>query len=184
MSALQNTASIFCDGGVISRNPSEHGGTYAFFFLDEQENEIACGSGFVLPESKASESVPEADFWFCEHSHITNNVTELAAVVFALQQLPDGFEGTLYSDSYVTLCRMRNKNPRWVGVPDALKAATLVERERHPNITYVLLDGHPTKDQLAAKIGKRGNPCSPWNVRCDKRCGELAKAFLSHKNSQ
>ncbi|RYX82216.1 hypothetical protein EON83_20350 [bacterium] len=181
MNLLKNTASIYADGGVIGRNPSEDGGTYAFWFLDGDGNEIYADGGYVLP---ANGNAPEgANWWKCEHTSITNNVTELAAVVFALQQLPAGFKGTLHSDSYVTLCRMKNAKPRWVGVPDELKAATLIEKERHPEITYVLLDGHPNKDQLAAGIGKRGNPCSAWNVACDKRCGELAKAFTSCKGS-
>jgi ribonuclease HI len=180
MKNIEQTASVYCDGGVISRNPSTDGGTYAYFFLDAEGKQIGTHSGFVLPNGVEFPDEYESTRYLHLQT-VSNNVTELAAVVFALMQLPDGFEGTLYSDSYVTLCRMRNKKPSWVGVPLGLKEEAEIEKKRHPDIKYVLLDGHPNRDQLASGIGKRGNPCSQWNVACDKRCGELAKAFLAQK---
>lgn len=173
---LKQTAEVFCDGGVIKVNPSPHGGTWAYYLLDENGVEIGAGSGFVLPANAPCPT--SANYWHCGLETVSNNVTELVAVVFALQHLPEDFDGVLHSDSHVTLCRMRH-GKSWKGVPQSLIEAAMIERERHSNVQYVLLDGHPTAKQLEAKIGKRGNPCSPWNVKCDKRCGELAKLFLA-----
>lgn len=45
----------------------------------------------------------------------------------------------------------------------------------------VLLQGHPTKADLACGIGKKRNlPVSIHNVWCDEACGKAAREFLEN----
>lgn len=155
---------VYADGGVIQVNPSPIGGTWAWCHVDAEGTRIQIASGVVIPRT----SCPL----------ITNNLTEYIAVVKALEALPEGWHGTVYSDSQVTIGRIfwgwkqSNLPPVLMRQADAAKA-----RINFPLCRAVLLDGHPTKAQLLAGVGKRGNLVSEHNVWCDKRCGEEAAAF-------
>lgn len=154
--------SVYADGGVIGVNPSPIGGTWAYCHVDENNIRVAISSGVVLPR----QSCPL----------ITNNLTELIALVKCLEALPDDWSGHVYSDSKITLGRMFEG---WAvnGIPPILlKQMHAVKlRLRLDRSEYTLLDGHPTKAQLLAGRGKRGNLVSEHNVWCDKRCGEEAR---------
>lgn len=160
----------FADGGVIAKNPSEHGGTWACLFLEEGQNaveeDVKVYSGIVTPGQAGLRA-------------ISNNYTELLACVEALERLPDEWAGTLFTDSHCTRCRLVNAAPSMSGIPEDLQSRLWTARGRMGSFKVILLDGHPTKAQLASGIGKRGNPCSRWNVVCDKECGRLALEFLS-----
>lgn len=70
---------------------------------------------------------------------------------------------------------------KWNNVPQWAREQYQAARKRLFNwekIKFVLLDGHPTRAQLAAGIGKRGHPVSIYNVQCDKLCGETAENHL------
>lgn len=45
-------------------------------------------------------------------------------------------------------------------------------------LQYVQLDGHPTKANLRAGVGKRGNPVSRHNAWCDRECARVGQRFL------
>lgn len=164
------TWEVYADGGIIRKNPSRLGGTTAYRILE----------GGVVVREGGSVYSPE-DLGVAE---VTNNLTELLAVVEALHAYREAaggraLEGTVYSDSRVTLLRVFEA-ARLNGVPGWL-AAELQGIQRGGLLAgarYVLLDGHPTRQQLEAGRGKRGNPVSAHNVWCDRRCGELAEAFL------
>jgi len=160
---LEGDYAAYCDGGVIGPNPSVRGGTWAFVLVDALTTEDGCHhqSGVVTP---AEAGVDE----------VTNNLTELLAAVQALEAVHDGWKGTLYTDSHVTRCRLVNKKPGMNGIPPALEARMWEQRERLGPLRVVLLDGHPTRAQLASGVGKRGNPCSKWNKKCDDLCRERA----------
>lgn len=156
---------LFADGGVICANPSAVGGTWAW--------RRVCGallhqhSGVITPQQA---NLPA----------ITNNLTEMLAVVRGLQALPSAWTGTIYSDSQITLGRVflgwKWKNiPLWLHHEYQQARARLVNWEK---IQWVLLQGHPTKAELAAGVGSRGYPVSEHNVWCDKACGERAAEFL------
>lgn len=153
---------LYADGGVIGANPSPIGGTWAWCLVDATGQRVCEYFGTLLTS-------PDLPF-------VTNNVTELVALVNGLEALPHGWSGTVYSDSWVSLQRVflaaRLKNvPQWL--VDRLHA--LQRSRKLASMSYVLLDGHPTKAQLAAGVGKRGAPVSIHNVWCDEACTKVAR---------
>lgn len=153
---------LYADGGVIGANPSPIGGTWAWCLVNASGQRVCEYSGTLLAS-------PELPF-------VTNNVSELVALVNGLEALPHGWSGTVYSDSWVSLQRVflaaKLKN-----VPDWLvdRLQTLQRSRKLATMSYVLLDGHPTKAQLAAGVGKRGAPVSEHNVFCDAECNRRAR---------
>ena len=82
---------LFVDGGVIRENPSPLGGTFAARII--QNGQVTFEhAGAITPEQA---HVPA----------VTNNLTEMYALVIGLTFLPDDWVGTVYSDSQVTLGR-------------------------------------------------------------------------------
>lgn len=161
---------VYADGGVIGRNPSPYGGTWAYTHVNADGERIAEDSGTIVPEWAGVDLV-------------TNNLTELYAVVRGLLALPAGWSGVVYSDSQITLGRLFH-GWAWNNIPEWLyrDAEAAMGRLAWTRCEPVLLDGHPSKAQLAAGIGKRGNRVSMHNVWCDKACGAQARAFLAEMN--
>lgn len=162
---------LYCDGGVINRNPSDIGGTWAYCFTDGCDGLLQHASGLLTVEENG---MP-----------VTNNVTELYALVRGLERAPMGWRGTVYSDSRVSLLRVfsagaLNNVPVWL--VERLQAIQKSGKLRH--VKYVLLDGHPTKTQLAAGIGKRGNRVSRWNVWCDDACTKAGRRYLLERKER
>jgi ribonuclease HI len=154
---------LYVDGGVIGKNPSEIGGTWAARLVVD---------GQVTRESSGVITPTEAELLA-----ITNNLTEMLALVEGLEMLPFGWQGTIYSDSMVTLGRAF-LGWKWHNVPLWLQREYWQARERlmhWDELTFVLLDGHPTKAQLAAGVGKRGHPVSEHNVWCDHACQQVGE---------
>lgn len=155
---------VYTDGGVIGHNPSKLGGTWAFVLLNA-DGTFEQQSGVITPAEIGMDVV-------------TNNVTELWAAVEALERLPVGWLGKLYTDSSCTKHRLLRRKPSMKGVPDVLSDRLFSARKRLPQpLRVVLLDGHPNKHHLAAGVGKRGQPVSKWNVLCDKLCTAQAEKF-------
>ncbi len=157
---------LYADGGVIGRNPSKLGGTWAFRVLDNRK----------VVDEQVGTITPEA----AKMPAITNNLTEMLAVVRGLASLPEDWVGTVFSDSQITLGRIF-EGWKWTGIPLWLHHEYQAARKRLIHwdyIKYVRLDGHPTVAQLVEGKGKRGGPVSEMNVWCDKACGYAAKAFL------
>lgn len=159
---MSNIIALYADGGVIGPNPSAIGGTWAYCLVDANGQRIVERSGILLVDP----TVPL----------VTNNVTELLALVEGFEALPDNWQGTVYSDSWVSLQRCflaakLNNVPRWLieRLHNVQRSGKLSKAE------YCLLDGHPTKAQLAAGVGKRGQPVSEHNVWCDLACGQQAR---------
>src|SRR6266540_3780282 len=157
---------LYVDGGVIASNPSVIGGTHAIKLIHDD--------GYTWGSSAAVSARVMG-------SMVTNNQTELLALLRGLQYLPDDWCGTVYSDSQVTLGRAF-MGWKWTHIPEWMHELYREQRRRLVNwdqIKYVLLDGHPTKAQLQAGIGKRGHPVSIHNVWCDKACTEAGERFLA-----
>jgi len=155
--------SAYCDGGVIGPNPSERGGTFAWCHVDVDGKVVASNKGVVLP---AKYNLPK----------ITNNISELVAALHCIYALPEGWSGTFYSDSQVTLGRIFWG---WAmnDVPEVLVKRSRGAAAYLGKVRAILLDGHPTRAQLANGRGKRGNMVSVHNVWCDKACGEARKEW-------
>lgn len=163
--APKTVVAVYADGGVIGRNPSLIGGTWAWAHVDAAGERIATGSGVVEPETAG---VPA----------ITNNYTEMIAILNGLAELPEGWAGIVCSDSKITLGRLFWEW-KWTGIPARIirRAAIVLQRLDLANSTVLLVDGHPTAAQLAAGVGKRGGPVSEHNVWCDAECGRRGRAF-------
>ncbi len=162
-------SNLYCDGGVIGHNPSPIGGTWAFRRVD-RGLVMAEQSGVITPET-------------AELPAITNNLTEMLALVRGLQSLPNYWTGTIFSDSQITLGRAF-LGWKWKNIPMWLHHEFQKERTRLTRwnlIDHVLLQGHPTRAELNAGTGSRGYPVSEHNVWCDLACGQQASEFLKLK---
>lgn len=156
---------LYVDGGVIAVNPSPFGGTYAYrLVMDDGQ---CVGAADVVTVAQMG-------------GLVTNNQTEMLALLEGLKHLPTDWTGTIYSDSMVTLGRAFS-GFKWKNIPVWMHKLYQVERKRlihWDQIKHVQLDGHPTRKQLEAGIGKRGNPVSEHNVWCDAECGKAGAAFM------
>lgn len=162
---MSDIAAMFCDGGVIGRNPSMLGGTVCFCLVDQADTIVRHCSGIVTPQS-------------CGVRHITNNLTELLAAVNGLEALPEGWTGNVFTDSLVTLRRISG-GKSFRGIPDQLRARVALVLTRLGSYKVHLLGGHPTKAELAAGVRSDGKPVSQHNVFCDRECTRLAREFQS-----
>jgi ribonuclease HI len=157
---------LYCDGGVIQVNPSPIGGTFAYRIL--RDGQVIRENGGVIVADSAQPL-------------ISNNLTEMLALVRGLGELPDDWTGTICSDSQITLGRAFH-GWKWTNVPAWLRHEYAANRLRLVNwakITPLLLSGHPTRAQLQEGIGKRGTPVSEHNVWCDQQCGQMAAEVLN-----
>lgn len=159
---MTNPEELYCDGGLIGPNPSLIGGTWCWVWINNGEY-LRHSSGIITPE----------DF---EMSVISNNVSELIAALRALKSTPKGWNGTLCSDSQVTLRRLTG-NPKFTNTPRWLIDRVLAVR-RTRKFKTKLIAGHPTIKELKQGFADRnGLPTSKWNVFCDQECCRLAAKF-------
>jgi ribonuclease HI len=160
-------AELYCDGGVIGRNPSPAGGVYAWCLVFEGAR-IAEDVQHVTPEEIGVEAV-------------SNNNSELLALLSGIEQLPDGWRGMVSSDSQVAL--------GWVflgwsqaKVPQVLadRLNRLRKSGKLRGIAWRLLQGHPTRADLERGVGaKRKLPVSAHNVYVDELCTAMARRVQS-----
>lgn len=157
---------IYADGGVIRMNSSPYGGTWAWCHVSAGER-VKMGSGCTV--CAAGE-------------RISNNTTEMIAVVAGLEAAPDGWEGFVFTDSWVTICRVNTAMGG--GWPKVAKETPpdVVDRLRkqlaRPLLfSLVLLGGHPNRKELEAGYRKDGKPVSKHNVWCDEACKLAAVEF-------
>ena len=157
---------LFVDGGVVGTNPSLFGGTYAW---RQVVNGVAAleGAHFITP---ADARVPA----------VTNNLTEMLAMIKGMESLPHDWNGTVLSDSQITLGRVFlgwkwNNVPAWVHRRFQSVRARLANYEA---FEHVLLAGHPTRKQLEAGVGRHGYRVSIHNVWCDEACKDAGLEAL------
>ena len=163
-------AEVYCDGGCVTRNPSSLGGTFAACWVDARGERVGHAAGHVTAGEVGLPAV-------------SNNVAELVAAVAGLEPLPDGWSGTLYTDSHVTLLRVNGARPgnrmaKMRGIPAWLQERLVKAVARLGAFRLVLLAGHPSKKALARGRGKGGMPVSAHNVFVDGLCREEAKRVL------
>jgi ribonuclease HI len=162
---------LYTDGGVIGRNPSKLGGTWAWCLIDECGRMLKRDSGVV-------------DGYREKLKVVTNNYTELFAAVTGLWAVGKDFCGTVVTDSQITMGRL-TRGTGFAGIPQWLRLRTL-ELGRNRKWRVELVAGHPTQKDLARgyKIkmlktgGERRYPVSKWNVWVDERCQMEAKKFM------
>lgn len=155
---------IFCDGGVIAKNPSIHGGTWCFAWASSRTSKVVYHeSGIITPEE-------------LELKTITNNVTELYAAMKALESVGKGWKGTLFTDSMVTIHRL-NDSKAFNGIPNWIRIKIL-ELRRFKKWKTIHVKGHPTQKHLESGMHPSGRPVHKVNVFCDEQCTQLASNFL------
>ena len=171
-----SVVAVFADGGVIHRNPSPYGGTIAYCHVDEHGKRVESLGALVLHNPGSRDYLPGVPMIYNSYTPlVTNNMTEMLALLACLQALPEGWSGPVHSDSQVTLGRLF-WGWKLTGLP-----AQWIEwgsrcLKRLGKLEPVLLQGHPTKADLARGVGaKRGYPVSKHNVWADKECGRVAK---------
>ncbi len=112
---------------------------------------------------------------------ITNNVTELLAAIHALTHAPEGWSGNLYTDSSVTMSRLKRGRGASSLQPELQRMLTQAKK-RAGSFTIHLLKGHPSEEELEKGSAANGYPVSKWNVMCDDLCNEQARLFLDKMN--
>ena len=146
--------SVYTDGGVVLKNPSDIGGTWAYCYVNEG-GLVSEASGYFLPGDLGMKQ-------------FTNNFTELLAALLAMEGLPDNWCGTIYTDSFVTKCRIELETVKFNGIPYPIQARVRYTRRRLGGYKVVLLGGHPSKADIVAGYRKKDNlPVSVFNKRCD-----------------
>jgi len=166
---MSEIVALYCDGGVIGRNPSEAGGTWAWCAVDGQGQRVIERGGFVpSPAGRA----------------ITNNHTEQIAIVLALEAMPECWTGMVCSDSQIALGRVfRGWKTKNLPANIVRRAEAAVARLGH--IRPTLLQGHPTRADLKAGVGKkRGYPVSVHNVWCDAECNRQKLLFEQREGNE
>lgn len=156
---------LYVDGGVIRKNPSPIGGTWAARVISNKVV-VAEYCGVITPDH-------------AKMTTISNNLTEMLALVRGLEFLPSDWIGTVFSDSEVTLGRAF-KGYKWGGIPNWLEREFRRQKARLLNwhdFEYVNLQGHPTIDEIKAKISKTGRPVSHHNKWCDDACSRAGNDY-------
>lgn len=158
--------SLYTDGGLLSPNPSNLGGTWAWCAVDINNKRIIGRGGYIL-----AKSIP-----------ITNNQMEQIAILLALEAMPDDWSGTVHTDSSVARGRIFNKRSS-INLPETANTRIQIALSRLGHIKSKLIQGHPTKTDLIKGYGKkRGLPVSVHNVWADHECNRqkvLALDFLA-----
>jgi ribonuclease HI len=123
---------------------------------------------------------------------VTNNAMEMLALIACLEALEDGWSGRVCADSMITLGRafahrysttlppgIRSASVPWKldGIDPVYIRRLRESTSRLREIDVCLLDGHPTLAQIEANAGKRGQPVSIHNKRCDWLCGQVTAAL-------
>lgn len=168
-----NPLLIATDGGVMGTNPSKTGGAWAYVHVDCDGSES--WNGLTFPDEGVYDETRDA--WV-----VSNNLTELIAMVQALWTVPEGWYGRVISDSMITLRRITNLDASMNGIPDWLvkDTATVRRRINLDRCTWQLVAGHPTKVDLARGYRMKGSkpvPVSIWNKVCDELCTKAMHAF-------
>lgn len=160
---LRSCTKLFTDGGMIGKNPSADGGTWCYVAADDNDCIVHRDDGVVTPDQ------------FCMKA-ISNNFTELYAVLMGMTWLPEGWSGTIYTDSGVTKARLLRAKS-FNGIPYNVLRSFLAERKRLGAFKVILLGGHPTRNDLTCGCRKDGKPVHKLNVFCDKVCKALSLKF-------
>ncbi len=183
---------VYADGGCICNVCSPVGVTWAFIHVDENGRIARRCNGLILTapwydrwlQTNGNKQI-EYDFNTYKSGAVkglepgmvaTNNLSELFAASMALVLVEEYWQGKFFTDSAITIGRMW-RGHALNGIPQDVRELMWSAMRISNHIKPVLLDGHPSRDQLESGIGKRGNPVSIFNKLCDQDCTRLAKEF-------
>src|SRR4051794_9669611 len=121
---------VYADGGCVLKNPSQHAGTWAFVHVNgAADRKVAALSGIYPADSFGGP--------------VTNNAMEFYAVLKSLEALPDGWIGTVLTDSQCTLTRWTGSGGRFTGLPVKWIERMVRVQRRLGGTSWVQLAGHP-----------------------------------------
>ncbi len=162
---------LYCDGGLLTTNPSDVGGMWAWCQIERglgsDEHIVESNSGILLCGQ-------------VQPGQVTNNITELLAAVEGLESMPDGWVGTIYTDSQTTYLRVRKsgkKQSKLNGVGQSLRARLMEQKRRLGNYHAMMVGGHPTLGDLNVGYNERGVTVSRHNCWCDAECERLCHEY-------
>jgi ribonuclease HI len=152
---MEGVVAVYTDGGTIGWNGvggSKQGGTWAWCGVDREGKRVVEKSGVLRPDSRYSELAVG----------VTNNHAEFFAIGNALRSLPDGWSGTLYTDSMTMVYRFQSARKRKVmkNTPELWQKAFWHHLRRLGKITVVHVQGHADVEH---------------NCWCDEQCNLLAQ---------
>lgn len=167
---MKTPVAIYTDAGLLSHNPSEFGGTWAFVAVDEDDRKVFYKSGVTLTCN-------------LKVHRVSNVVMEQIAIVRAMEAMPEGWSGMILSDCQPALIRVESDYDQTHGVsrfpaaennlPKSVSRRSKRAAARLGKVRFVLVQGHPNKKDLIAGVGSKSNlPVSKWNVWADQRCTE------------
>jgi hypothetical protein len=117
-----------------------------------------------LIQARVSDDVQRDEYW-----QAVDNVTWMA-----MEALPNGWSGYAYTDSQITIGRFFWGWHVDHNIPAAWSARVGRAITRLGKVTPVLLSGHPTLNDLRARVKvKTGRMVSLHNVWCDAQCSRL-----------
>jgi ribonuclease HI len=172
---FKKVVAVYADGGVIGRNPSTVGGTWAFCWVDANGHRVLERSGHVTPAELGMDAAGKS------FQSVSNNVTEFLALLLALEPLAGHLQTiAAYTDSGVTLQRFASPHvTKMHGVPtDFVSRLGVMRSCIHP--VFTLLGGHPNRSELKAGFRSDGKPVSAHNVWCDKECSVAGAKLVSN----
>ena len=191
---IQGVFNLYADGGLLSPNPSTIGGTMAFALTDLDDDLLAASFDCCITRTEEMRwrqstrnplgTIQVKDYQKCPalwpNDRITPDITETWAIVRGLTFLPRDWSGTVYSDNECALQRLFGTYS-WNGVPDRFKRMCLDRVATLGSITTLLLNGHPSKKELAQgwkfNSAKIKRPVSEWNKLCDTGCDLMKKYY-------
>lgn len=164
-------ATIFADGGIIGKNPSRVGGTWCYLWVSGQGRKLYTEHGIVSPQDHGLQTVG-------------NNLTELLAVLRAVQSVPPEWDGTVFTDSLITYHRFTSSPfTSFRGIPQDLTREVFRLRGEH-RFRMGHLKGHPTRKELQEGRSRCGRMVSIFNVYCDKTCGRIGREHLTRLSAE
>lgn len=154
----REVVALYGDGGCVGHNPSYVAGTWAWIAVDGSGVEMARAYGSVTPHDVGLPTV-------------TNNYTELLAILHGLEAMVSGWAGTVYTDSEITMFRFdKERRSKYNGIPASVEARVAAVKARMGPYKLVLLAAHPKQEDLLRGRREDGRPVSRWNKECDKLC--------------
>lgn len=177
MDAPREVKFLFADGGVILKNPSTIGGTWAWCGVSASGEHIREVGGYLLPNTSTCPGWPRVG-----SRTVTNNESEFYAALRAIESMPAGWSGMLVCDSKITLDRMWQlmQGEHLTAFRSDWQVRACRALQRSDGVRLVHVAGHPTiEDQWRGFTFKDGKKVrvSRHNVWCDKRCTELARDY-------
>lgn len=164
----RRVVAVYADGGLIKKNPSSYGATWATCHVDENDQRVWRASGMILPAR-----------W--NGYQLENNQSEFFALLQGLKALPDGWRGYAYSDNQNTIRRFSDPyHATFNGIPKAWVQDMRDTWERLGSVRFTLLKGHPNKKNVEKSVKAGGvievdgKLVSHHNAWCDHECSRLA----------